>query len=426
MRFLNNRLIFTTCVPIMAVVGAATTVAAPAMLDAADFTRFALLNSLFSYLSEFDLGLSRLSDRRLSTEEDHHRLVGSLFGTRYLIAGTLTILVILAARLLDDRLIVFAGIGGIAILVANGPLTYFRARSEINQLTLCALLTQFGLTLPRFAGLLLGGVTGCMLSLAAWEITVSAVLNWRFVRQARLGLRDAAELTGQALPLFLYGAGWIFYVFANRWISYWVSETLTEAGLFAFGANLASIAIMLIGAISQPFYPRHLMSANSRRLALELGVLLLLGIVGCMAGIVLCRFALPIVFPHFAAASAATPIILFSAIPLALCAWTIPILIARSKLTWGLISLTLCLTLMFVLMRLLGAKYGLIGQAWACMPPAVVFLALQLVFTTSIRRLVWRDAVLLWSACLVGIIINALVWVYIFGRHVSIISSMGG
>ena len=57
---------FGLIVPILTVLGAATTLLAPMILDAAAFGAFALLTSLFQYASAADMGLSQLADRHLT------------------------------------------------------------------------------------------------------------------------------------------------------------------------------------------------------------------------------------------------------------------------------------------------------------------------------------------------------------------------
>jgi hypothetical protein len=66
---------------------------------------------------------------------------------------------------------------GAAFMLANGPVTVFRATSKIWEFTASALLLQAGLTAPRLAGLAVGGVTGCFAALALWYGLLAALLS---------------------------------------------------------------------------------------------------------------------------------------------------------------------------------------------------------------------------------------------------------
>jgi hypothetical protein len=65
MTWLNGRIAYAMSATVLTAAGAATTIIAPMLLDASNFTYFALLNSICKYLSEFDLGLARWFDRVL-------------------------------------------------------------------------------------------------------------------------------------------------------------------------------------------------------------------------------------------------------------------------------------------------------------------------------------------------------------------------
>ena len=161
-RSLNSRIVYMIGFPLLIALGAATTILAPMLLDAANFTRFALLNSLFTYLSEFDLGLARLSDRLLprQTSDDAVASGGLLLFARYCVAGSL---LLVGFAWISDPLMLLAGSAGIALLLANGPLSYYRARANTTAFVFAALLMQFGMTLPRLIGLLIDGVRGSMI-----------------------------------------------------------------------------------------------------------------------------------------------------------------------------------------------------------------------------------------------------------------------
>ncbi len=63
-------------------------------------------------------------------------------------------------------------------MVANAPVTIFRAGAKMWEFTAVALTLQAGMTIPRLAGLVVAGVTGCFAVLLAWY----AALVFMFAR----------------------------------------------------------------------------------------------------------------------------------------------------------------------------------------------------------------------------------------------------
>lgn len=383
----------------MSALGAATTVMAPMLLQASSFTRFALLNSVFTYLSEFDFGLSRLADRQLpQATDDVTGLMGRLLAARYAIAALLALLVIAIGPLIDP-LMVLTGLGGVGFLIGNGPLSFYRARSQTALFTMTALLMQFALTLPRLGGLALDGVRGCIIGLALWSIAVGVIVNLRFLPTVpRPDWRSTLQVIGRGVPLFLYGALWLLYLYANRWLS-WSMSSAADAGLFAFGANLTVVAVAMVTTLSQPFYPRHLVLLDPNRLTHEMLMLFVGGVVGCLSGIAFCRYGLTLVFPHFADAAAPTSALIFSGLPLGLGAWLVPLVVARSGRLCDTLVFPLCLLFMAGLMTALNRRHGIVGQAWACVPPAMLLFGVQLAMVTRARFLRLRVALMIWVLC---------------------------
>lgn len=102
-------------------------------------------------------------------------------------------------------------------MIANGPATLFRAASKVWEFTVLALILQIAMTVPRLAGLVLGGVDGSFAAVAIYY-TLCAVLLARPL--PRLKKRPPlASMAQAALPLFAFNASWTFYLSANRWIS---------------------------------------------------------------------------------------------------------------------------------------------------------------------------------------------------------------
>jgi hypothetical protein len=408
---MNSRIIYLVCSPLLMITGAATTVIAPMLLDPASFTHFALLTSMFTYLSEFDLGLARLSDRLLpgQAEPEAEAIGGRLLFARYCIAGIL----LLSLLVLATPLMLLAGAGGVAMLLANGPLSYHRARTNTRFIR-ASLLLQFGMTLPRLSGLLVDGVRGAIVGLGLWTGLSCVILNWPMLATLRAQAMQLPKVFRQSVPLFLYNATWLLYLFANRWIAWAVSNSEVEAGLFAFGANLTVVGVGLVMTLSQPYYPRHLAEPNPRRLARELYLLLALGAAGVVGGILFCRFLLGTVFHHFAASADVTAALLICAVPLALSAWVVPLVIARADRVGEVMIFPVCLAAMGGLMILLNDHAGIVGQAWGCLPPALLLLATQLAEVTKKGLLIRRSAVTVWMACGAVVMLGALTWWLVF------------
>jgi hypothetical protein len=412
--WLQNRFTYIVLTPLLTLTGAATTIAAPMLLDPTSFGDFALLSSIFLYTTDFDLGLSRLSDRLLSTSNDAS-IVSDLLIARYSVASILAIFM-LTLGYFTNFLIIVAGFAGIALMLSNGPMVIYRARSQIAALTLTSLLMQFGMTLPRLIGLLVDGVRGCILALALWFSMTAIVLNGQFLLQLkRLPISRLFSLFGESVPLFIFGSLWLLYLLSSRWVC-WLISTPINLGLFSFGANLTSTGIALIGTISQAYYPRHLASPSSDRLSRELLAVMGLATAGCLAGVLFCRYALDSIFPHFIGSEACTSAMLFSSIPLSLSTWFVPLVIARSNrpLRESLIIVPLSIFWLFALMHAFEPVFGLEGLAWACFPPAMLMFGMQLHLVVRGGLLKLSTAIWLWWLCLAVDGLCALVWMFVF------------
>ena len=109
------------------------------------------------------------------------------------------------------------------------------------------------MTLPRLAGLLVAGVTGCFAVLFG----VYAALVFIFARPTRFpvpGAKRILSLWRSAMPLFVFNAAWLVYLTANRWIAAFLAPP-EELGFFAFGANLAFVGLGIVSTIAQVYYP---------------------------------------------------------------------------------------------------------------------------------------------------------------------------
>src|SRR5271166_469555 len=133
---------YTICGPLATIAGAGTTIAAPTLLDPASFARFALLISIFQYVSDFDLGLSRLMDRTFSGQgANRPDELRSFMLARLCVAACVSAAVLVAA-LGSGALTAVAGMAGVAVMLSFGPVAFYRASSNTYAFTLTALLMQ--------------------------------------------------------------------------------------------------------------------------------------------------------------------------------------------------------------------------------------------------------------------------------------------
>lgn len=416
--FLNNPITFTISVPLLTALGAASTIIAPILLNTIEFGLFALMLSLFQYVSLFDLGLSRLCDKWLTqSRTDTSDIAGELLSARLIVGIGLGAVAILS-YFVASGLTAIAIFAGTAAMLSNGPISNYRARSRVAALTLSTVAMQFGMSLPRLAGLLADGVRGAISGCAIWFGVVAIVLHLPFSNVLRpINWRRLLAIFVEATPLFVLSTVWLLYQLANRWFS-WMMSTPEDYGLFAFGANLVLIGLGIIGTVSQTYYPRHLATADGSALRRELRQLGGIAVLGCALFIPFCRWALPKAFVHFAHAGASTSALVFSGLPLCLSAWLIPLVIARTErpvrdavvlFGTGLITLSL-------LMRLFYSIGGLDGQAWANTPPAILLLGMLLYLVVTRQRLLSCNFAVWLLASVVSLeILFAGGWYFTFG-----------
>jgi hypothetical protein len=418
-RWLARPITYTVCTPLLTIAGAATTIAAPILLDATSFGQFALLISIFQYGTDFDLGLARLADRLLHRSDiDVVATLESILLGRLAVAGGLAIVVSILG-VFYGLLAILSGLAGIAVMLTNGPITVYRARSQIAQFTSASLLLQFGLSLPRFIGLMLGGISGCVIAMLGWFSMTALVVNAPLLHRSvlhRFHWQQLRQLFTQSLPLFVLSSAWAVYLLANRWMSFVISATPADAGLFAFGANLMLVGLGVVSLVAQTYYPRHLVNRNRTALYNELVVLAVLALVGCLIVDLMCRFALDWMFPHFIGAEAATAATCFSGIPFGLCAWLIPMVIALTgrPLREGLLVFGLCLIALYGCMHWGNGIAGIDGQAWGSVPATMLLLGFLLHLVVRGRLLRVSSAIFVWSlvACMEGICAGA--WHFTF------------
>jgi O-antigen/teichoic acid export membrane protein len=373
--WLHNPAVYTFSVPILSVAGSVTTVIAPMLLDPIQFGRFVIMASIFQYVADFDLGLSRLTDRIIPQHGDS--MAGDLLGTRVWLGVGLWLGALLISLSLFDNSwqTIIALSAGLMFMVSNGAVAIHRAGHRVGEFTIAALSLQLGLSLPRLLGLLVGGVNGCFAALLVWySMTAVALLSPR----PRLRARHMVRFIGDGLPLFAFNTCWLLYLLCNRWIAALLS-TPRETGLFGFGATLVTIGVGMVSTIAQVHYPKYLSQANKPRFVRESSALLGVTGVGVAVGMIACRYLVPILFPVFADGADAAAAIVVTSVPLNLCGWLIPLVIAKTENPWREAGRTFGVAFLSLMggMAVGGWLGGVAGLAWGCLPSGLLLLLMQ-------------------------------------------------
>ena len=380
--WLSHPLSYTIGTTIVSLLSIGTSLLAPSLLGPVAFGSFALLTSLFQYASRFDLGLSQLADRDLaagavSTPGRDTDILIANWMAGALIFAVITPLAAIAASFsttmtpLDTVLAIG---GGALAMIANAPVTIFRAGARVWEFTAVALTLQAGMTLPRLAGLAVAGITGCFAVLVAWY----AVLAIIFARPVTLTMPRPSRVLSlwrAAFPLFLFNALWLVYLTGNRWIAAFLT-TPEELGLFAFGANLAFVGLGMISTIAQVYYPKLLVPhravavpalVQDRSRCRQRCSAALLASVALMAIFTAPDFIM-LIFPSYQGAAATTAILAISCLPLGLATWLVPICIALST-SPGRDAVRMFVPAFAVLLLTMAVGHliaGTDGLAWGC------------------------------------------------------------
>lgn len=373
---------------VLTVLGSGATLLAPRLLEPAAFGTFALLTSLFTYAARADFGLSQLADKQIPGRAGGEALKAGLdiLNALWLVGfGLLAMLLPLVALFGENVLPKFdttlAIAGGIMAMIANGPVTLFRASSRLWEFTVVALVLQLGMTVPRLAGLLAGGITGTFAALAAYY----ALCAFLFARPSPIRLRRPLPLLGMAriaLPLFAFNLSWILYLGANRWVSATLSSP-HDLGLFSLSASLAMIGLGLMSTVAQTRYPRFLARIEEgtgacspeieRELFAVTGFLAVVAVVAVyVAGPVTA-----IVFPGYEGSTPPTVALAAACIPLGAMTWITPLLIIRSvrPVADALLLTVAGLAALAVAMACGNTLAGITGQAWGNAVAALIMFA---------------------------------------------------
>jgi O-antigen/teichoic acid export membrane protein len=298
-------------------------------------------------------------------EQDGNSL--ALLGTRAALGITITLLGFVVIGIVAilyptfdwfDPLVAF--LGGVAAMVAVGPVTVFRAQSRIFEFTALAFLLQAGMTAPRLMGLWVQGVSGCYGALLIWYGGVLAILSvGRLLNPPRLGDH---RLMIRGVPLFVYATAFPCFLFMGRWIAAMVMNA-ANAGLFSFGANIIQIAVGTAATIGQVVYPTILASRRdkgivegsrrARKVFTSLSIVLF-ALIG--TSIVAVPVGVAILFPKFASAVPCVLFMLPSILPLTIVSWLLPVGLSLTRrpirdasLAFGPAVITLLLLILLLL-----------------------------------------------------------------------------
>ncbi|RVU15947.1 lipopolysaccharide biosynthesis protein [Methylobacterium oryzihabitans] len=416
---------------VVSLLSMATTLVVPHLLDPAAFGAFALLGTVLQYAARADLGLSQLADRDLASRPDAPAGRGDELLRASWALGLIALAVLVPAAMaaawasgrfapLDAALAVAGGVLG---MVAHAPTMLYRAAAQHWEFTTLALLQQAGLTAPRLAGLVLGGVTGCFAALVLWSGGL-ALLFGRPRHALMPRPRALAAMVRAGLPLFVFNALWLVYMTANRWVSAALSNP-EQLGLFAFGANLAMVGLALVGAIAQVRYPRLLAAlaraprhgpgsplATIEREAARTGLVLA---AIAVAAVFLAGPAIRWIFPAYAGATGATVGLALSCVPLGVVAWIVPMamVLTDDPLAEAARVLGPSLAILVGAIALADAGAGITGQGFACAGAGLVLLARLAAMLRRAGILSRRGArrlVALQAGLLAGLALAAALW----------------
>lgn len=374
---------------VLTVLGCGTTLMAPRLLGPVEFGRFALLTTLFTYAGRVDLGLSQLADKQIVGRggPGATKAARDILGALWLVGLLAMAVTVPVALLLAGAEIAFSPLdtilavgGGVMAMIANGPVTVYRAASRLWEFTALALILQLGMTAPRLAGLLYGGVTGTFAVLAVYY-AILAVLFARPVSSLP-SLKALVAMARLSLPLFAFTACWVFYLGANRWIASVLSSP-HDLGLFSFGASLAMIGIGLLSTIAQVRYPKLLVqmgqagegqastvgtSTVGAGAIVERELMALTGLLAAIAfaAILFAGPVISVVFPAFTEATPSTIAFAAACVPLGVMTWMVPMIVVRSHRPIADAALLAAIGfLSLVPAMVVGNRLaGIEGQAW--------------------------------------------------------------
>lgn len=374
-----------------------TTLLAPALLTASQFASFVLLASFFQLASRLDFGLAELADRYGHNPPNGQETSEHLIHARWMIASIVLPLLGISIfvfpksnALLSPLDLTLAFTGGLLAMIAVGPVTIARAKNKIKDFAVLALTLQLGMTLPRLAGLALGGTTGCYFALTLWYI-IFATRTWHNLNFKAYPWRALAAPLRQAFPLFLSALLWLCTQFLPRWLSAAISSQ-DDFSHLAFAFNIVALATGSLTTIGQAFYPRYLVLRREGKrdqladtLREDLFKLIFMAFFALAVILPLIPFGIFHFYPRYTAAISETLLMVIALLPLIPALWFVPLIVAvaaKPLRTMSLLTLPAGLALVlliFVLYHFAGQE----GQAFAVL---VFSLLLFLVFISLLKE----------------------------------------
>ena len=391
LRGLSHPAAYTFGATILTLLSAGTAFVAPMLLGPEAFGSFALLTTFFQLATRGDLGLSQLADRDLAVGFKDANRGNDILRARWILGSLFAVLAVPAFVYLsmgyaglDPVDLTITLLGGLAAMIAAGPVTQYRVSSQMWEFTATALLLQLGMTLPRLLGIAVGGTTGCYGVLLVWYGCLALVIGRPHEPGEGMSFKTLRTMIGLALPLFCFSTAWMIYLFASRWIA---SALLDEwhFGLFAFGANLSFIVVGTVSTISQAYYPK-LITGIGRvppgtffwPLLNQVTVLVAALSLPLAAAMPVVPFLITALFPHFISAIPVTVVLAIAAVPLCVASWLVPIAISLSKhpVRDALFFMAPALAALFGGMALGEHEFGMMGEAAGTLFAAVVAVVL--------------------------------------------------
>lgn len=397
---------------LLTVLSAGTAFVAPMLLGPEAFGTFALLTTFFQLATRGDLGLSQLADRDLALGLTDGQRGSDILLARWILGGFFAVLAVPILVYLSSG---FAGLkpldmtvtllGGLAAMIAAGPVSLFRASSRLWEFTATALLLQLGMTLPRLLGLAFGGTTGCYVVLLGWYGFFALAIGRPRVGGVGMTAKALLAMIGVALPLFCFSTAWMIYLFASRWIASILMDEWSF-GLFAFGANLSFIVVGTVSTISQAYYPKLIAGIGSVPrgafawpILRQIVVLITALSVPLAVAMPVLPFLMTVLFARFVPAISVTMVLAVAAIPLCVASWLMPMAIALSKnpLREAALFMVPAIAALVGGMVVGDLWFGMMGQAVGTLVAAVIAVSLLAVILTlqSALRIAMAAALIL-------------------------------
>jgi O-antigen/teichoic acid export membrane protein len=430
-----GRLAFLAAMPGLTLLNAMVGLLLPALLGPIAFGQYALMVTLFQYGLVFDFGLSQLVDRVVppmlggADQPLLARFIGQILWLRLYIAAALLVggaLLLIALSLggglaFDLLPALLAMAAGIAFMVALGPASIYRARSQRRMFGLISIAVNLILAIGRPLGVLAGGLVGCFLCLTLGYLVIAVWVHADLPprRAERPSFAVCRSLLARGIPLFLTASVWAFYMTANRWIVSGLASS-EALGQFAFAANAVYLIVGAVAGLAQFYYPRltaRAALAPAGALSLQVtrdfsvlaaGMALVSGV-----GMLLAPPLIGLFYPSFGPSAPALQVLLIAVPSLVVSSWLMPVSLNLARRPWldGAVIYPFALLVLMGLTHLGYARAGLQGAGAGLVVSAQILLVMQLAHLRQTRLFRARDAlVLVGCALALSALLAILLW----------------